>query len=570
MASRSKKQKLLEYINQSSSDDYNSNIGNEDGLSDTSENTFENEFLSSPLDTGSDIENIFNVRRRRRAIRLPSYSDDSDTEVETALDGTVWELIKPESLKRPGIPQRSTTFKASHGPTAFAKRHVIEGKVSSAFFLIINKNIINYIRKCTEMEASTILGKEWVLSEEKFYSFLAILYGRGAYEAKNLKLSYLWSKKWGPEFFRKTMSRKDFTDILKFIRFDMKNERSKRLKSDKFALISNVWNPFIKNCQNCYAPGQNITIDEQLFPTKARCKFTQYMPNKPSKFGIKFWIATDLTSKYTINAFPYSGKNENKPASISLGEFVALKLIEPFTGCGRNVTTDNFFTSKSLASKLLEKNTTLVGTIRSNKKELPKSAKQKVDNLPKFSSLFYKSNICTLTVYKAKKNKKVLLLSSKHTSQKIEQTRKKLPETISFYNHTKYGVDIMDQMAKKYTVKSGSQRWPLQVFFNILDIAGINSWIIYKELTGTNITRKDFLFQLAEELSTGYQESFEQENLNELLMADKTENSTRKCCQIGFCNENKTTHICIGCKKYVCGKCTTKTISVCINCANKN
>ncbi|CAD1479151.1 unnamed protein product [Heterotrigona itama] len=69
-------------------------------------------------------------------------------------------------------------------------------------------------------------------------------------------------------------------------------------------------------------------------------------------------------------------------------------------------------------------------------------------------------------------------------------------------------------MVRKY--KSSSQRWPLQVFFNILDLAGINSWILYKETTGENISRKDYLFQLAEELAANYTGSSESENLNEL------------------------------------------------------
>jgi len=75
--------------------------------------------------------------------------------------------------------------------------------------------------------------------------FLAILYGRGAYEAKNLKLSYLWSKKWGPEFFAKIMNRNRFTEILWVIRFDKKSKRSQRLETDKFILISEVLNRFI-------------------------------------------------------------------------------------------------------------------------------------------------------------------------------------------------------------------------------------------------------------------------------------------------------------------------------------
>uniref|UniRef100_A0A1A9VDL9 DDE_Tnp_1_7 domain-containing protein n=1 Tax=Glossina austeni TaxID=7395 RepID=A0A1A9VDL9_GLOAU len=54
-----------------------------------------------------------------------------------------------------------------------------------------------------------------------------------------------------------------------FIRFDKRSQRSQRLKTDKFAMVSTVWNIFIENSQNCYRPGCNITIDEQLFPTKS-------------------------------------------------------------------------------------------------------------------------------------------------------------------------------------------------------------------------------------------------------------------------------------------------------------
>ena len=55
---------------------------------------------------------------------------------------------------------------------------------------------------------------------------------------------------------------------------------------------------------------------------------------------------------------------------------------------------------------------------------------------------------------------------------------------MEFYNKTKFRVDMADQMAKKYNVKSGSRRWPLQVFFNILDLAGIIAWILYKKTIG--------------------------------------------------------------------------------------
>ena len=124
--------------------------------------------------------------------------------------------------------------------------------------------------------------------------------------------------------------------------------------------------------------------------------------------------------------------------------------------------------------------------------------------MPRYSTLLRKSTICSLTIYKSKPNKKVLLLSSMHKSVNIETGLKQLPETVAYYNSTKFSVDLTEQMAKKYSVKCGSHRWSFQVFCNILDLAAINAWIIYKETTGDSITRKAFLFQLAKEPADEY------------------------------------------------------------------
>lgn len=164
----------------------------------------------------------------------------------------------------------------------------------------------------------------------------------------------------------------------------------------------------------------------------------------------------------------------------------------------------------------------------------------------------------------------MLLLSSKHKSIKIEKSDKRIPETIKFYNSTKFGVDMTDQMARKYSVKSKSRRWPLQIFFNILDLAGINSWVLYKEATGEKISRQQFLFQLAEELAEDFQDAQqkEQEDIQETSTNSSSVSCVRKKCQIRFCKKkNKTTKICFECKKYVCGKCAFQKPIICKICA---
>lgn len=563
---------LLEKINNISElyseVDEEENSGSEDSIYDPLDSD------SEVFDTDNEEENVVNTRRGRKRMRLFSSSEDeceeNDQNIETSVDGTVWQKIHQGS--GPGRSPLHTIFREISGPTGYAKRNIMKGKVRSAFSLILDQGIMNHIKMCTESEARRVLGSEWSITLEELDAFIAILYARGAYETRNLNVSYLWNKKWGPAFFSRTMNRNRFTEIMRFIRFDRKSERSQRLQTDKFALISKVWNAFIENSQNCYKPGANITVDEQLFATKSRCRFTQYMPNKPDKFGIKFWLASDVESKYIVNGFPYLGKDETRPSAIPLSEFVVLKLTEPFIGCGRNITTDNFFTSTSLATKLLSKRTTLVGTIRANKRELPKPAKEKKDKMARFSTQLYKSNNCTLTIYKSKPNKKVLLLSSKHKYVKIEETGKFIPETIAFYNHTKFGVDMTDQMARKYSTKSKSNRWPVQVFFNILDLAAINAWVLYKQTTGEKISRQEFLFQLAEELATEYRYIHEQGKMESMAKtsADSTTISERrKTCQIGYCKKNKTINICSTCKKYVCGKCVRERPVICKKCDNE-
>jgi len=59
----------------------------------------------------------------------------------------------------------------------------------------------------------------------------------------------------------------------------------------------------------------------------------------------------------------YIGKKPNAGREVNLGGKVVLDLLEGIDAAGRNVKCDNFFTSLSLAKKLLgKKNATVVRT----------------------------------------------------------------------------------------------------------------------------------------------------------------------------------------------------------------
>ena len=62
----------------------------------------------------------------------------------------------------------------------------------------------------------------------------------------------------------------------------------------------------------------------------------------------------------------YTGQ-QDPTAGLGHTETVVMNLLDGLLGCYRTVATDNFFTSISLAKRLLEEDTYLIGTLRSNR-----------------------------------------------------------------------------------------------------------------------------------------------------------------------------------------------------------
>ena len=85
----------------------------------------------------------------------------------------------------------------------------------------------------------------------------------------------------------------------------------------------------------------------------------------------KYGQSRDSKAFYTWKMQVYLGKNENATREVNQDCRVVLDLVTEIQNSGRNITCDNFFTSLSLARKLLEKKLTIVETSRENKPEFP-------------------------------------------------------------------------------------------------------------------------------------------------------------------------------------------------------
>ncbi|KAJ4447932.1 hypothetical protein ANN_09941 [Periplaneta americana] len=88
----------------------------------------------------------------------------------------------------------------------------------------------------------------------------------------------------------------------------------------------------------------------------------------------------------------------------------------------------------------------------------------------------------TLVSYitRLKPTKNLLLLSTQHNDRKVdESTEKKKTDVNLYYNETKGGIDSIDQMTRHHSVKRGTRRWPLSIFFILIDIACLNGGTIF-------------------------------------------------------------------------------------------
>ncbi|XP_008179688.1 piggyBac transposable element-derived protein 4-like [Acyrthosiphon pisum] len=224
---------------------------------------------------------------------------------------------------------------------------------------------------------------------------------------------------------------------------------------------------------------QNLTIDESMVKFKGRSTIKQYMPQKPIKRGYKIWMLNDKT-KYTSKFQVYTGKVVGGVEKL-LGEKIVNDLM------------------LSTFSKSNEKKIYACGTIRSNRKYLPNFLPDK--NLKRGDFDYFTSNH-NIAVYKWMDNKPVYMISSLHSPNDTFQVKRKLkdgnttmvpcPKVLIGYNINMNNVDVFDQLKAAYGINRKAKKWWHRLFFHFLDMAIVNAFILFKELTKEKLSMKDF------------------------------------------------------------------------------
>ncbi|CAJ1064709.1 dual specificity protein phosphatase 26 isoform X1%2C partial [Xyrichtys novacula] len=316
------------------------------------------------------------------------------------------------------------------------------------------------------------------------------------------------------------MSRKRFHQILRAMRFDDKMQRRARFKNDKLAPIRSLWDMWRHRLPLLFNPGSEVTIDEQLLPFKGRCSFKQYMPKKPAKYGIKIWTAADVSTSYAWKVSIYTGKS---------GE------------------------ARELPPQLLN-----------------------LKGRDVLSSVFAFTNNTTAVSYMPKKGKNVLLISTKHRQPAVEEGPKKKPKMITDYNRCKGAVYTLDQLVHNFSCQRRSRRWPLTLFFNMLDISAFNAYVIYTHVDpswneGKQARRRLFLHDLASVLTAPEimrRQTVPRTPQSLALVKEMQATAHGSAAFQAAHREEELPRNLPEVKRKTCKRCTNRTIGTCVSCGH--
>ncbi|GAV05029.1 hypothetical protein RvY_15217, partial [Ramazzottius varieornatus] len=165
------------------------------------------------------------------------------------------------------------------------------------------------------------------------------------------------------------------------------------------------------------------------------------------------------------------------------------------------------------------------------------------------------------------------------------------------YNRTKAGVDTLDQLTGNYSCRRKTCRWPMALFYDLLDISAVNAYVIWCEVNlEWNLTlptrRRIFLQELSKQMMKQqlqrraavpslpfHMKKFissmlQQNGISISIVHTQTHIPSKKSTRCRYCprkSERRTMIVCDVCNTHVCaGHGNTKQTVLCLDYSKKS
>lgn len=304
-----------------------------------------------------------------------------------------------------------------------------------------------------------------------------------------------------------------------------------------------------------FYPGYYVTIDERMISWKGRSSLVKYEPRKPTKWGFRPYILADNKTGFTFEIIITDDLKENY--EYSKIENLVFSMMENLKQ-PHILVTDSFYTTE----KILEsKKFGFIGSIKANRVTL--SNKEKNKKMKKYDKMFYANDYGLLTKFY---DKKIMYVISNVHSNNIENTtrwdnKKKtnihIPKVIKDYSINMKGVDNSNQLISYYELNRRTIKWWKRIFFHLVDMSIVNSWILYKLKTNKKISQLEFRMKIIEHIK--------EKSKKIDLFHFPVKNELRKTCKYCILNNGKSMrgtsknptslYSCSNCGVFLCIEC---------------
>ena len=357
--------------------------------------------------------------------------------------------------------------------------------------LILTSMVLESIVLQTKLFAQQ-KGIDFPFCVEELQAFIAVNLAMGLLRLPQIRDYWSKSEVLATPWFRSIFSRDRFLQILRYLHLN-DSSNQKKYGEDGYDPLYKV-RPLLDHLAGVlpvyYQPTQQLSIDEMMVGTRCRVAFLQYMPKKPTKFGIKIWVNSESKSGYVLALQVYTGA-ANDPERKGVASRVVKDLLQRYEGKNHLLYVDNFYSSPTLFIDLLQKGIYCTGTVRTNRKGFPSALIPPNKSMPQGSYRFASSTANQLTAVWWKDRKDVFVISTLH-KKAVDQVMKRpkgskekinipCPSMIVDYNQNMGGVDLTDQHLSYYSLTTRrTLKWWKKLFWRFVDICVLNSWIIYK------------------------------------------------------------------------------------------